>query len=191
MLGRIMKAFFKKVVLIIILFFVALAATNVTYAILNSNDINCEITIQSDGQIIYSGNLLGDDLWYPGKKEQGVIRINNHYKAFEISSFNIKADLEEVQVGLPTEFVYQSLLDNLELSIMKGSIPIFETKLMEYTKLSDLVSNNQKVMRNALVIDRNGTLDLNYSLKMSDSAGDELEEVWASVQFAFEMNERQ
>ena len=53
---------------------------NITYANINSNEPNVIITIAKDGRMACNGSFLGRELWYPGKKESGVIRIINNYR---------------------------------------------------------------------------------------------------------------
>lgn len=129
----------KMVIIAATAFCFLCSAVGITHAIVDKASPNIVITVHGPGTINYKGSLFSDDLWYPGMKESGVIRINNKWGALDISRIGLKVDIIEYQSGYKKDEVYQSFLENMKLTVEKGNLLQFDEVILDNKSFSDLL----------------------------------------------------
>lgn len=165
------------------------ALDNITYA-LGHNKPDVIITVNPKGKVIYSGDLFGKELWYPGKSKTGVIRIVNNYRDIRVTQLAFKAKLLTSQPEFDRELVYGSFLKNMKLTITQGKLLIFNFIIVDNMSLAELRASSDNGacglllnQTNQLNIGYKDSLDLRYDLGMDEKAGEELESIKALVSF--------
>jgi len=148
--------------------------------------------------ITHGGNLFGEELWYPGKQKDGIIKIrNNCPMPVRITYLGVDVNILEHQPGLDSDFVLNSFLNNMEMTVNSRRLLLFSNRLINSEFLSNLIDDNanssnlsdgsaeQPVIANNDFIEINGnsSIVLKYSLKMREESGEELEAIKASVDF--------
>lgn len=196
------RAFVRKliraIISVIVLGYIFYGAEQITYAFMENSTPDVQITINEDGGITYNGNIFGTDLWYPGKEESGIIRITNQFKQVDINSFGLNVLLNGFKEGYDRDFVYESLLKNMKLSVVKGKLFVFDETLVDNKTFSELLwdKNDDSSTRFALnesgpaILPKNESLDLRYNLYMDDQSGEELESITAAVDFLINIGDR-
>lgn len=148
------------------------------------------IHVGKDGNITCSGNLFGDDLWYPGKEESGIIRI---YAAdgIKIKRLGVDIHIDDCLPAYSRNDVYDSFLNNMKLSVKRGRLLIFKSTLFENHSFSNLVANKGFTLDNSdqFSIGVDHSMDLLYTLFMDETAGEELQSVTASVSFKIDVEQ--
>lgn len=189
---------------LLMLIFIALTGIFLVYGIINmtfastANEepnyiINIEhLNANDNPNITCSGNLFGNDLWYPGKEETGIIRINNNYnKKVRISNLGVNVELLRFQSGLNADFVMDSFLNNMQITIESKKLLIFPYSILENEQLKSLLFKEDNNQYNGITLDNSEELsikkaefiDLKYTLKMNENSGEELEDLKALVDF--------
>lgn len=185
---RLNEMIFNFLFLLIIGGFLANNIVGMTYAIADQEP-NLIITINKDGQFIQNGNLFGDELWYPGKTESGVIRIINQYKNVNITNLGLDVKLKAYKTEYDKEVVYNSFLDNMKMTIEKGTLLVFNTTILNNESIIKLVNKSdddryngfELEESNQLSISKDHSIDLKYTLYMDAESGEELEGLNTSV----------
>ncbi|MGI6227917.1 MAG: hypothetical protein ACOYJ1_16895 [Peptococcales bacterium] len=162
---------------------------SITYATA-SQDSGPDVTviINKNGEYQITGDLFGNELWYPGKAKHGIIRIVNHYKDANINNLSLNVVINSFKDGLNKDLVYNSFINNMRLTIEKGKLLFFNRKIVEDTTLADLLANGINFAE-ASKIDMGNSMDFKYTLKMDGNATDELESMSANIDFIFNTNE--
>ena len=168
---------------------------NITYANINSNEPNVIITIAKDGRMACNGSFLGRELWYPGKKESGVIRIINNYRNVVLKNIELTVILNSSKPGVDRDIVFASFLNNMNLTLKRGR-PLVFNETLYYERafmylangLNDADQNGQMDSLN-IRIPSGGFTDFKYIVSMNKEAGDELEELNASVDISLDLQE--
>jgi hypothetical protein len=184
----------KTLGIFIILIIGAYIANNIiaiTYASINQQEPKVLITINNDGKTVQVGDLFGGDLWYPDKKETGIIRIKNDFKNMNITNLGIGVEIKTVKDAYNKEVVYNSFMRNMKLSVKKGTLLTFNNHIFNDKNFFELLykSNDDKykgfVLENSnqIRINKNDFIDLKYTLYMDKEAGNELEELKAVISF--------
>lgn len=167
----------------------------ITYANANMNKPDVVITINSDGRMSCEGNLLGSELWYPGKEASGVIRICNNFRATVLKDFGLSVTLNSSKPGIDRDYVNTSFLNNMKLTLMRGKLLIFNETVYEDRSFMQLVNNTNGGEADGYSealnckIPRNDSIDFNYILRMDGESGDELENLSASVEVRLNLQE--
>lgn len=176
------KLFYILCILCVVCFVFALAG--ITYATVENTQPNVHIRISGEGEVTCSGNLFGDELWYPGREEHGIIRVSSDIGA-KLNSLGFDITLKQYQPKYNRDVVYQSFLDNMKLTVKKGSFLIFTNTLLDNASLSSIMLNDGIFLdtTNHLQIPLGESIDLLYTLKMDEESGEELEDITASVAF--------
>ncbi len=193
-----------------ILAFIALTGIFLIYGIINmtfatsvseepSYIINIEHQNGDDTPSIdCSGNLFGNDLWYPGKEETGIIRIyNNSNNRVRIFNLGVNAELLSSQPGWDAGIVLDSFLSNMRITINSRKLLILPYSILENEALKSLLYKEDDNMykgitledKDELSIKKDEFIDLSYTLIMDKSSGKELENLKASVSFTIKFNE--
>ena len=182
---------FRFAAVVIVLGYVFYGAEQITYAFMENSAADVQVVIDKDGNITYYGNLFGNDLWYPGREESGTIRITNQFKEVDINSFGLNVDINGLKEGYDKNTVYNSFLKHMKLTIKKGKLLVFNDTLVDNQCISELLweegdeDNNGFILNelDRLILTKNNSVDLKYSLYMDERAGEELESMTAAVAF--------
>jgi hypothetical protein len=182
----------KKVLNIILIVIVAIClfqgVLSITYANADLNKPDVTVTVDEQGRTVCEGDLLGNELWYPGKEYNGVIRVYNNYKSLILKDLNVNVTLKNSEYGMGYDLVYDSFLENMKLTIKKGKLLIFnETLFKDRSFLQLMKANNGNTDENystmrSFRLTNGDFIDLNYILHMDEKSGDELENLTASVE---------
>lgn len=179
--------FFKRLFTVIFSVFVlsglVYGVSSITYANTSEGSPNIIVTIKPDGSYSCDGNLFGNSFWYPGYEESGIIRIVNNYKKAGIGDLALNVDLLEFQPDLSRDIVYNSFINNMKLTIEKGSLLSFEPPFVKDKSLAELLMEGINFPTS--IINLSSTMDFKYTLKMDEKATNELENVIAKVDFTF------
>lgn len=171
------------IVIITVVCFITQGIVKLTYANSEKGSPDFIITINKSGGLDYQGNLFGNGLWYPGAEKIGVIRINNNYQLARISDLGLNVDIINVKEGYDKTQVTNSFLDNMNLTVKKGSMFVFENTILDGKTFFELCNGVELVDSQQFSINTAYPVDLEYRLKMDEEAGDELERLEASVDF--------
>lgn len=176
----------KKLVNIIILFLtlacILFGALSITYAVKTQDKPDYYIWINNDGSITKEGNLFSNQLWYPGKKESGIIRISNDYKSSDIRKLGLKVSIDK-------NSAYESFLDNMELTIQVGKLLIFNEEIISEISIGQLQDTGIIIADKKLFIEKGDSIDLKYILHMNDKSGNELEDISSKIELCIDMEE--
>ncbi len=182
------KKILNIVLIVVISFCIFQGVQNITYANANLNKPDVTVTVDKYGQTVSEGDLLGKDLWYPGRKVSGVIRVYNNYKPFVLKDLNVNVTMESPGSGIDRASVYRSFLENMKLTIKKGKFLVFNETLFEDRSFLQLMNVDKdptgadQSVKRGFRLAGGDFIDLNYCLKMDEKSGDELENLTASVE---------
>lgn len=183
------KMIIEFLVIILIVGIFAGDIVEMTYATMNQGTPDVIVTINSN-RISPSGNLLElkenpDYLWYPGREVEGVLRIvNESNRRTKIASLGLGVEITTVKDGYTIDQVKDSFLNHMHLSIIKGKLFSFDAQNIMSGRFSELV-NKSFLLEDAtqFTIGNNETIDLKYTVKMDEEAGNELQNLSAIVTF--------
>lgn len=166
------------------------ALAGITYATVENVEPNVLIRINGEGEVTCSGNLFGGELWYPGREEHGIIRVSSEIGA-RLSSLGFDISLKQYQPLYSRDTVYQSFLDHMKLTVKKGSFLVFTSTLLDKASLSSIVVNDGIFLDTSdqIRLPLGESIDLQYTLKMDEESGEELEDVTASVAFKINLEQ--
>lgn len=164
------------------------AFIRVTHAAQTAGEPNYIIMIDRNGNISSAGNLFGNDLWYPGKEESGVIRIISA-SPVKISKFGFDIHINSHKPDYSTETIYRSFINQMKLSLQRGRMLVFKQTLLDSQCFSNITSGLSLDKPKQLTIQSGNSIDLKYTLYMSDEAGEELEQVSANVKLIMDLEQ--
>lgn len=183
---RLFRAIFEFLAFILIMGFLVSELMGPTYAELSTRTPDVVITIDENGNASSQGSLFGNKLWYPDKKgRDGVIRIYNNYRNTKLTSLGVNVTLgEDYRKVYLEEDVYQSFLNHMRLTIKRGRWFEFgETAIVDDKSLGDLLNGITLGPTDQLSISASNPLDLKYTMRMDEAAGNELQSISADVSF--------
>lgn len=190
--------FLQFFIIVLIVGFFANDFIEATYATMTQNNPNVIITINSFGQVQPpEGDLFGNVLWYPGRAENGIIRIRNDFKPMKITNMAIDVDMRKTRDGYDPDRVYNSFIDHMLLTVKKGKLAIFDKDIIDSKTFRDLLytaGNRQQAGvtladSDQFYIDKNDYVDLKYTLLMDEDSGNELQSLSSKVSFLINVNE--
>ena len=182
---KLVKTIFEFLVFTLIMGFIVTQFMGTTYAVMSPGNPNVVITIDKDGRVSQEGNLFGDDLWYPTEEgRDGVIRIYNNYKKTKLTSLGVAVELNKFREDYTEDAVYQSFLDNMKLTIKKGRwLEFGDTSIVQDRSLADFRDGIELEENDQLTITATSPIDLKYTLRMDEEAGNELQNLSADIDF--------
>ncbi|GEM_PF-1169554 len=191
----------KIFMLLVFLAMVTYGVVTITVATYSDEEPNYAVYITMEGNspsIQTSGNLFGNDLWYPAKQQSGIIRIINGTPfSVQVNSLGVSVALNKVKSGEDFATVEESFLKNMIFTIQIKKLYIFNDTVIKNLSFYDLLyrendpafSGISLNSGDAFKVPANSYLDLFYTLKMSEESGDELEELTATVDFLINISE--
>lgn len=157
------------------------------------------------------GNIGGKGYWSPGKIATGTLRIYNNYsERVRISSLGLKMKLEKKLSNGQYEVVkdkslYELYAKNMKLAIKKGELPVFSNTIydesfyemlhgkVEFTEESKAIQVNYEGFSLGALdkfnIGKNGYVDLEYTVRMDEKSGNEMQGLRATVDFLLNVDE--
>lgn len=177
---KIDKKLFRKLtniaVVVAIATFLLHGVIKLTYADSSQGGPDVVVEIDRQGKIHSTGSIFGEELWYPGIENSGVIRVVSDRGPCKISSIKV-----DVQIA---GSVKESFLKNMILTIRKGNMLVFEDTIINQKSLGELSNGMTLDAGKQFLISKGYPVDLEYTLKMAEEAGEELENVKAHVTFS-------
>ncbi len=172
-------------------------ASNITYALIDNGKPDVIVLINKDGSISQSGDLYGEEMWYPGYSVDGLIRIENNYKRIDVKNLGLTVDLAKNVDSAHKGLVYDSFVNNMRLTITKGRLLVFNDVIIENTRLSDILLDPDNSSGKGIELDssrkfsigKGDSVDLKYTLQMDMDSGNELEDISADINFMIKLNE--
>lgn len=201
-MGKINKFVITILRIFVIVFIGGILTSNLmsyTFSTNTTESPDVLVTINGDGSITQSGNLFDGKL-YPATLADaengigginGVIRIKNDFRKVDVD--NLSVGLKNMVIGndydYPESIVFNSFLENVKLKIEKGLLFSFDKTLIDYTKLDDILLDEENNEYQGYTLDANDrfsinkgdTIDLKYSLHMALEAGNELQSITADM----------
>lgn len=178
------------ILILMAVFCLCYGLVNIAYANTQMNKPDVNIYITDNRQIVCEGSLFGNDLWYPGKTMDGVIRVNNSYGPIEIKGMKVDVLLNNVDIGYDKDLVHTSFMNNMVMTVKKGKLLVFSDILFENRSLSQLAENQigpgTSGAGNGFDIQKDDFIDLNYSLHMNEASGEELQNMSADVDISLD-----
>jgi len=153
----------------------------------------------SGGPMFDTAGDIADGLWAPGVRNSGTMRIYNNYSD-RISIYNIGIRLKLYDTINEKEVTDENLIkefaEAMKLTIKSGSLPIFKKVVYDnsfHEMLYDRESPDRKGFELAapdrITISKNASIDLEYTVRMDESAGNSLQGLRASVDFVVRLQE--
>lgn len=171
-----------NITIIVSLCFVLYIFLDFTYSLATNKEPDIVLTANNQGIIITEETGLGDNLWYPGYSESGIIRIYNQSDSDRVVlvEIGVVVDLLELNNNYSEDVVYNSFLENMKLTIKKEKVLLFDDTLL-HENLKSLLDGYE--LFNQYTIIKGDYIDLEYTLTMSEEAGNELESIKAEISF--------
>lgn len=187
----------KFLVLILLVGFFASDIIELTYSVVTQSTPDVTITINNNGTRLQEGSLFGDELWYPGKEKNGIIRIHNQYKSIKVSNLGIDVDLKHINKAYGWDEVYDSFIENMRLTITRGKLTAFDKNILKDKSLGELLAISSNESKNGLMlpvedqftIRKNDFVDLKYTLLMDKNSGNELQNLTADISFHINLHQ--
>jgi hypothetical protein len=182
---KLYKTISEFIVFTLIMGFIVTELMGTTYATLSTGNPDAIVTINKDGHISQQGNLFGDELWYPDEKgRDGVIRIINNYRSTKLTNLGVSVKLNNFRDGYTETEVRQSFLNHMRLTIKKGRLLEFgDDSIINDISLADFLNGIALDENNQINISASSPLDLKYTMRMDEDAGNELQSMSAEVSF--------
>lgn len=183
--NKLLKTILEFFVFTLIMGFIVSELMGTTYASMSSGNPDVVVSIDKDGHITQEGNLFGNELWYPGEKgRDGVIRIYNNYRSTKLTNLGVSVKINSYRDGYAEAEVYQSFIDHMRLTIKKGRwLEFGETSIIEDKTLADFLNGIALEKGDQLSITASNPIDLKYTMRMDEDAGNNLQSLEADVSF--------
>jgi len=155
---------------------------------------------KSNGGAIFntSGNI-GDALWAPGVSDSGIMRIYNNYSnRVSIHNLGIKLKLHNTitDKAVTDSALIEEYAEAMQLTIKKGQFLIFEKTIYDKSFYEMLYNKDNPSQRgyelgvtDRINIGKDDSVDLQYTVKMAESAGNNLQGLKATVDFIVNLQE--
>ncbi len=169
-----------------------LGAFKFTYALINQDMPDVIVKIDRYGNVTQSGDMYAGTLWYPGFSKSGIIRLENNFRRIKVADLYLDVELKGVSND---NSVYDSFVNNMFMTISRGSRLVFDDILVDHKSLSQIMSNavnadsSAQDGANQFYIEKGDSADLKYDLLMHLESGEELENLSANLDFSINMNE--
>lgn len=176
--------------IIIITIFLSYDLT-LSYANDNTNIIEIDIY----GNQSSDAPMFSEGLWAPGIEQSGVMRLNNNYsERVKIHNLGLTMVLEDADGKIiepgDSEGLYQKYAKSMKLTIKRGKLLVFKDTIykgnfydMIYEDSLDNFNGYSIPSSDQFNINKNESIDLEYTVKMDESAGNELQGLKATVTF--------
>lgn len=163
-----------------------------------SKKTTIEVIIDSGGKISSNGNMFANTLWYPGKKENGTIRIINKYQRVKITDLVVETTLLKWNNDYGQDMVENSLLQNMKLTITQKNSSPPNHPLVNDACLSGFWRGEGDNRNQGYHLDNEGQcylgkgdyLDWEYSLVMAEESGNELQDLMANIRIMINFEQK-
>lgn len=151
------------------------------------------------GAIFNTAGNMGSGLWAPGVSASGTIRVYNNYSnRVSIHNLGIKLKLHNTLTDktVTDSAIIEEFAKAMRLTIKKGSTLIFTNTIYNNSFFEMLYSKDNPSQRgynlgilDRINIGRDETVDLEYTVHMDESAGNNLQGLKATVDFVINLQE--
>lgn len=194
------KKVYKKrisiaILLLMVFSIVSLWNVEISYGADNPN-ATVYVHGNTDAGPVFSGDgNMGGGLWAPGVTKSGTLRIMNNYPdRVQVGSLGLSMKLEKLQEEeyqpVNDKELYKLFAQSMKLTIKKGRLLVFNATLFDksfyemlYQKDSDTYKGYPLPALDKFNINSGDHADLQYTVHMDESAGNELQGVKATVAF--------
>lgn len=183
---KLIKTIFESLIFTLIMGFVITQFMGMTYATLSTGKPDVVVTIDKNGHFSQEGSLFGNEFWYPDEKgRDGVIRIYNNYRSTKLTNVGVKVEVKPKNVdGDVSNEVYEAFLKHMRLTIKTGRMLDFgNTYIIQDKPLVELLNGIVLDKTDQIGITAANPLDLKYTMRMDEEAGNELQSLIADVSF--------
>jgi hypothetical protein len=182
---KLLKTIFEFLVFTLVMGFIVTELMGTTYAELSTISPDVVVTIDKNGYSNPQGNLYGDHLWYPSQQgRDGVIRIYNNYRSTKLTNLGVAVKINSFRLDYTEDEVKRAFLKHMRLTIKRGRSLVFgDTDIVEDVSLADFLNGVTLENKDQLSITTSNPLDLKYTLRMDEEAGNELQSMSADVTF--------
>lgn len=161
-----------------------------------------DLTVNVRGRELGGGPISTHDdspwdgeLWYPGAVKTGVLRINNSRSVrIRVSGLGITLRLEKKGAygyeHVEDEKLLEKYAKNMKLSISRRSLSAFRTPIYDKSFYEMLFDKDGRERReyelpaaDRFDIERSGHADLEYTVRMAEEAGNDLQGLRSTVAF--------
>lgn len=183
--NKLTKTIFEFMIFTLIMGFIVTQLMGTSFAAMSSGNPDVVITIDNNGQISQQGNLFGDDLWHPDETgRDGVIRIYNNYRNTRLTNLGVSVKLNSYKNGYTETEVYQSFINHMRLTIKRGRwLEFGETSIIYDKPLAEFLNGIILEQNDQLSITSSNPIDLKYTMRMDEDAGNNLQDLEADVSF--------
>lgn len=151
------------------------------------------------GPIFNMSGELGRGLWAPGAEDSGTMRIHNNYSN-RISIYNLGMRMELYDTlnnkAITDPELFEEYAKAMRLTIRKGAFIVFKDTIYDnsfYEMLYDKSNPKQNGFElsalNRINIGKDDSVDLEYTVRMDKSAGNNLQGMKATVSFIINSQE--
>jgi hypothetical protein len=198
--GEIVKKFSKFLSMTLIIAFIFITWNIKDISILQANSEPAVILYvhgehSTGGPIFDNKGNVAEGLWAPGHSQSGIMRIYNNYSnRIRISNLALTIKLEklvgEVYQPVNDESLLLDYAKIMKLTIKKGKYLVLDDTIFDksfYEMLFIQDNNNYKgyslPIASSFAIGKNDFTDLEYTVKMDESAGNDMQGIKATVSF--------
>jgi len=202
----------KKQVKINLIFLLVLATLLAAFYVDNSStyantELKPDLTLYIHGEkseggpIFHSSGNIGNGFWQPGASNSGTIRIYNNYSdRIKVTNLGLSMRLEQLQTQdykmVTDKELYELFAKNMKLTIKKGTMLIFSSTVydksffeMLYDKEDEVYNGYDLSNDDIFNIKKDEYIDLEYTVSMSEEAGNELQGLKATADFIINSHE--
>lgn len=184
--GRVSKPV-RLIIISSMVMLMLLGVFNITYALQVQGKPDVVVQIDADGSITQSGNLYSGIMWYPGLTQSGIVRVENSFRRIKLSDLSLDVYINNVHKESP---VYASFMKNMNMTIYRGRLLVFNDVLTEARSFSELAGGSLQLDEGReFYLEKGEAIDLKYDLCMDPNSGNELENLSARVDFHVIMDE--
>lgn len=155
--------------------------TPVTEVTIGSNNENIDPIFKSDG-------LNGQGTWYPGYSSSGILRLKNgRNKSIKIKNIGMDASLEKN--GTTLDFENESAMAYMSKMKIKVQYKSLFSKIIKGTIYDGSFYEFINGVNTSIKIGKDDTVDLVYTIKMDESAGNNTEGIKGNIDFTVSLKE--
>ncbi len=159
------------------------------------------IEVEAVGTGTVGDPMFNDGIWGPGSQQTGILRLRNNYSnRIKVTNLALTMKLEEyvdnAYVSVKDADLYRAYAENMELTISRGYLMVFEEDIytgnfydMLYQHGNVNFEGHHLTAGKQFNVSRNDTVDLRYTVKMKEEAGNQLQGLRATVDFIVNLQE--
>ncbi len=159
------------------------------------------IEVEAMGTGAVGDPMFNDGIWGPGSQQTGILRLRNNYsnriKVTNLAlTMKLEAYVDNAYVPVVDPDLYRQYAENMELTISRGYLMLFAEDIytgnfydMLYQAGNVNFEGHHLPEGKQFNVSRNDTVDLRYTVTMSEEAGNQLQGLKATVDFIVNLQE--